>query len=373
MAGRLLLTGWPLDRVWAEDGAVFLADARDHGWRSIGYSYAGYLHGLPRVLAVIGSHLPLSGYARWAVVVSGLVCALVAALVCAAARQVTGSRWWAVVAGLATVSAPALGTESLGSLANLQWFLLYGALWLCLTRPEGTRWPASAALAVTAAATTPLTVVLLPVLLLLHGRRVWRHPAAAGLVGGLVLQVLCILRAPRSTGLELDRGPGLPPGLGRTYVDSVAGVTTLSPRAGAAVGVLVLLAGAAALCTARRHRREAVIVALTGALLFVGTSVLTGATTGRYAGIGTLFLWAALVLAAGAAPRWASALVGALLATSAVIGLPVDAYLLSGPSWSSELDRATSECRGPAAPDTAVLRLSPKGRTSITVSCRALG
>jgi hypothetical protein len=375
-AGRLVVSGWPFDRVWAEDGAVFLADAVEHGWRSVGYSYAGYMHALPRFLALAGSHLPLAQFAPFALVLSILVCALVAALVHTAAHQVTGSTPWALAAALATVSAPALRTESLGSLANLQWFLLYGALWLCLARPDRTKWAVSAALALVAAATTPLTAVLFPVLLVVHRGRAWRHPATAGLAAGLVLQVLSRLLAPRSAGRVLDRDPGLPPGLGRTYLDSVAGIRSGVPETGTAFGVLLLLAGLTALWACRHDRLRTVsvivIVALTGALLFVGTSVITNAATGRYIGVGTLFLWAALVLAASAAPPWAAAAVGTLLVTAAVLCFPADPYLVSGPSWATEVARATAGCEATDGPGTAVLPVGPDGWGTMTLPCGSL-
>ncbi|MGY1905431.1 hypothetical protein ACI8AH_21155 [Modestobacter sp. SYSU DS0903] len=369
---RLLVSGWPFDRLWAEDGAVFLADAVDSGWGSVVWSYAGYMHGLPRVLTLLGSQLPLVDFARFAVLAALVVSGLVGVWVLHSARAVTGSRGWALLAAVTTVAVPALRVESLGSLANLQWFLLYGALWACLREPlRGRGWWATAAGALVVAVTTPLAVALAPVLLL-HRRGALRHPATAGIASGLVLQALSRLFAPQTAGRVLDRAPGVPDGLARSYLDSVAGVPVTPAATAAAFGVLLLLAGAAALAGAHGHRLAVAVVALVGAALYAGTSVITDALTGRYAGLGALFLWAALVLAASAVRNWAAPAVASLLVAAAVIGFPADPYLLSGPSWSAEVQQATDRCAGPGAPQRVALELSPAGWGTVTLPCATL-
>src|SRR5690349_3099048 len=88
---RLLLAGNVFDRVWAEEGAVFLVDARAHGIGSLIYGYSGYGHLVPHALALIGSWLPLSAYAAFTVVSSAVVVGLLAWYVAGAARELTSS------------------------------------------------------------------------------------------------------------------------------------------------------------------------------------------------------------------------------------------------------------------------------------------
>ncbi len=67
---RLQVAGNALDRVWAEDGRIFLGDVADHGFASLWCAYSGYLHTAPRLLAFVGDALPLRDYAAYTVVVS---------------------------------------------------------------------------------------------------------------------------------------------------------------------------------------------------------------------------------------------------------------------------------------------------------------
>ncbi len=369
--GRLWATGWPFDRLWAEDGAVFLADALDHGWGSLTYSYAGYLHGVPRVIALLGTELPLADVATYTVLASAAVCGLLAAVVSSAARTVTGSVPWACVAGLATVSVPALRFETLGSLANLQWFLLYAALWLCLTAPRALPTALVAGVCAAASLSTPLVVVLAPVLLL-HRRDAVRHPAGWALGVGLLVQAAGIASAPESTGRVLERDPGWPPQVGAWFLQGVAGSTGPTPVVATVVGCLVLAAGTAALVTGRAHRGSAIIVTLLGIVLFIGTSCITFAVTGRYLAAGALFLWTGLVLAASSAPRLVAGAVGAVLAVSAVLGSPVIPDAMSGPSWWGELTRATQTCAAPEAPPAVDVPMSPEDWGTMRLECRHL-
>jgi hypothetical protein len=44
--------------LWAEDGALFLSQAFQFGYKSLGMPYAGYFHTLPRIIAYFASFLP---------------------------------------------------------------------------------------------------------------------------------------------------------------------------------------------------------------------------------------------------------------------------------------------------------------------------
>ena len=67
--------------LWAEDGQVFLIQQLDNGVRSIGQPYAGYLHVVPRTIAVVAGWLPFGWtpavYAVGAIIVTAACCSIV--------------------------------------------------------------------------------------------------------------------------------------------------------------------------------------------------------------------------------------------------------------------------------------------------------
>ena len=104
---RLLIRGDVFNRVWAEDGKVYLSDAERHGLASLSYVYAGSLSTAPRVLAIAGEALPIRDYATYSVLASALVVGALAAFVYLTAAKVLGSAW-AVVPALGMALAPFL-------------------------------------------------------------------------------------------------------------------------------------------------------------------------------------------------------------------------------------------------------------------------
>ena len=114
---------------WAEDGGVFFADATSgpaHGLDVIFLSYAGYLHLIPRLIAMVGSFLPVfwgpAFYAYTSIVVLGVV----AWAIQSPRIQLPGA--W--LAALALGAIPHTG-EVYGVICNIQWvtaLLLFGIL-----------------------------------------------------------------------------------------------------------------------------------------------------------------------------------------------------------------------------------------------------
>ena len=54
--------GWVGDHLWAEDGAIFLAEQHSLGVSSWFVTYGGYLHLIPRALATAFAGAPLEVY-----------------------------------------------------------------------------------------------------------------------------------------------------------------------------------------------------------------------------------------------------------------------------------------------------------------------
>ena len=361
---RLLVAGPGLDRVWAEDGFVFLWDAQRHGLESLGYTYAGYAHTLPRAFGLVGAQIPLEHFAVYAVLATALGAGALAALVFLAARRVTGSWAWALLPALSLALAPAF-RGSVGSLANLQWLLLVAAFWFVIDTP-GRRWlPAS--VTVIASLTTPLTVFLLPAAWLAHRAGVVRSLSVRGLLAGLVLQFAIIVFGGASADNPASRTPQLPGSVFDVALTAAAGPNVAAFELGR-LGVLdvstlmgAVFAGALLLAVyeARGHRALPIAAVLTGAMLYFATSIMSGQPTTRYAAVAAMFLVSALALAGPRIPTGLGRMALAVLAVNVVLAFPASDFRMSGPSWQDEVTEYRDSCRttGQGSP----MEVSPEG------------
>ncbi|MGH3990957.1 MAG: hypothetical protein ACRDSN_00660, partial [Pseudonocardiaceae bacterium] len=197
---RLVIAGPGVDRVWAEDGAVFWTDAKSSGLGAFGLTYSGYLHVFPRLITSFALLLPEAVFAKYIVVAVALTTGVLAVLVFAAARSAGATPIWAAAAGLWLALVPPARVESIGNLANAQWLLLACLAWLSVTA-FAARVPriATAVVAGLTALSTPLAVLVAPALVLVHGwRGGLRHPVTAPLLAGLVVQALAVVAGPAS-------------------------------------------------------------------------------------------------------------------------------------------------------------------------------
>lgn len=188
--------------VWAEDGGVFLRDVLSNGHlRSISLPYDGYLHVLPRVLASVAhAVVPLQGYAVAMSLMSCLVVALISVGVFHLSRCVSESVPVRLMIAAIPVLLPIGPEEVLGNAANLHWYLLWLAPWLLLHKPKspvvgGTMF----VVAFVTASSEIITGMFLPLAIWTAIRR-RNFAAPAGLLLGIILQVLTTLNKPRFTG-----------------------------------------------------------------------------------------------------------------------------------------------------------------------------
>ena len=149
------------DTLWAEDGRTFLGGAVGPSpWSTIFEPYAGYLHVVPRLLALFTVNaVPVAGWALSMTFLSCFVAGIVAGVVLVVSRPyVTWLPARLLLVGL-TVLTPLVNREVLGNAANLHSLLFWGAFWMVLSRPSTRRsaW-ALAPIAATASATTCLHV-----------------------------------------------------------------------------------------------------------------------------------------------------------------------------------------------------------------------
>ena len=369
---RLVVAGPGLDRVWAEDGFIFLWDARRHGLASLGYVYAGYAHTAPRAWSIVGAQLPLEQFALFAVLATALTAGVLAAVVFRVARRVTGSTAWAVLPALALALAPAF-RGSVGSLANLQWLLIAAAFW-CVIDRTGNRWiPAVTALA--AALTTPLVALLLPAAWLAHRRDVLRSRAVWGLGTGLVVQAALIAFGNPSAANPAVRHPGLSESLVGATLTAAFGSNQTALELGRLgtldgallIGALVAAVVVVALYEVRGQRTLATTAVLTGLLLFAATSFLNGAPATRYAGAAAMLIFSGLALAGPRLPRPVQLTAVGLLALNALWSFPASDYRLSGPSWDDQVARYEQSCLTDGEPTP--MELSPEGWGRLGLDC----
>lgn len=182
-------TGMPaLLSVWAEDG-WFLRDAlAATPWFQ---PFAGYLNLVPRIMASLAAALPL----EWAsVVMSGgaaMLTALVALYVYRATNGPIADRKLRLWIAALTPLLPAIAFESMNNIANSQVFLQYGCAWALLSRPS-TRADRIAGVVMVLAATlsSPLSVLLAPLVLLRRDRAI-----TLAWLGGSAVQAIVIVAA----------------------------------------------------------------------------------------------------------------------------------------------------------------------------------
>lgn len=160
--GRFAIGHHRYDTVWGEDG-VFLSDVLHHGWRSFDDGQAGYLHVVPRMLALIVSCLPATLVPMGFIVLSLMVTAFVAVMATRVTRELIPTEWSRLFLGFAVVALPVAGAEALGNVANLQQWLWFGAL-LCTIGVFATRWEriSGTTLLVAAGLSSPLAALLVP-------------------------------------------------------------------------------------------------------------------------------------------------------------------------------------------------------------------
>jgi hypothetical protein len=145
---------------WSEDGKIFFRDNLCEGAGAIGKVYAGYIHLVPRLTALLsGAFPPLYAPAIYMVVALALTACVL--------YLVQSPRFplpFAPLLALAVVLSPA-GSETWGNITNIQWFMAIGTVTVALMRPSRSpvvMW-SEVAFIVVAGLTGPFVLFLLPV------------------------------------------------------------------------------------------------------------------------------------------------------------------------------------------------------------------
>jgi hypothetical protein len=151
------------DTIWAEDGGVFLQGAVLDPVGSIADRYTGYMHFVPRVVALVAATLPLEHAAEVFAVGSAVMVALLGAYVYVASAGILRTRWARLALGALVMLAPGAAYETANNATNLRWYLLFASFWALVFRPPSMGWSVvRGMLLVATALSDPLAVLLVP-------------------------------------------------------------------------------------------------------------------------------------------------------------------------------------------------------------------
>lgn len=380
--------------LWQEDGNIFLSGALNAPRASLTATYNGYLHVTPRLIALVASRFPLDWMPLLFSGATALLAALVALYAYVVGRSIYQTRWAPAALAVLFVTLPAAAFEANADLANLHWFLLFGAFWALMDRPpNAARGRVGFVVALSAALCDTMAGLLAPLALLRAVRGGRRDRAAPlGLALGLLVQLLFTSSRPKPY-TTVDPGQ-----LPATYGLRVVGSLLFGDRyllrirdwGGDNFCLLLLVAALAGMVLAvvlmhRARRSDALLLAVSASLLSLaylgvplllrGTYMLHGHTLNgaRYEVLPVMLLATALLLLVdrrGRAPLvWPSAhvLVGAVGLTVILVNLPTAAVRSGGPPWDRELAAARALCRGQATVAPSVVRFAPGTTTRVLV------
>ena len=187
------LPSW--DAVYAEDWWEFLVGAYQHPWRLF-TPFGGYEQLLQRVIAQFVSFLPVSQAAHVFAGAGALVTALCALFIYHASSGHIRSVPLRVLLAAGVILLSSAPMEIADSTVNAPWYLLLAMFWAALWRPR-TRsgMAAAAAIGFFTAASTTLSIVFAPLLLVrvFALRRFREHAVTAGWLAGCLVQVPIII------------------------------------------------------------------------------------------------------------------------------------------------------------------------------------
>lgn len=362
---RILVAAGSLDRVWAEDGQVFLSGALRMGFpRAVGASYDRYLLVLPRLLSQGVAVLPirLAGSAFSVIATSSV--ALLAVFVYAASSRLVASRSVRCGLALAMVLLPVARVEVVGDLANLQWALLLATFWALVMvddRPALRR--SGIALAALSALSCPIALVYVPLaagqLARSRNRRERRIPLS--FLAGCAVQVVVLVSA--ASQRTMTHGLHDPFQVASHYLGWVGAASivwpdALVPQAGTALlGGLLLVAVLAGVATQRsRARRGLALLALGYSVATFAAPVFLSGTTTRYAYAPALLLLSAIAVLLPERRALPTVAVAVLVGLW-MVSFPAASYRVSGPTWSESVRHAAATCS--AAKTSVRIPVSP--------------
>lgn len=383
--------------IWAEDGAVFYAQARAHGLASVTTSYSRYLQLGPRLLALPAAWVPVDQAARYLAVAAAIGAALASLAVFHLARTLIRSPWLRVVVAVAPILVPVAVSEVAANITNLIWPMSCATLWVLLS-PVVNRRDAllGAALVGLTAMSQVLVVIFVPIALGVLWLRRDRNSliVVASFLGGLIVQAAVYV----TSSWHQVRGPTRPAAATWGYLLHVDASMLLGEKwlqtawhdHRYAVGswtliVTVVLVAAFATATDRAHLWPGlaaiasscigfgVVVAVRGdpfAPLQAG--VWSPYVAGRYTEFSIVLLLGGIAVLADGLRRpelrkLAIGVLAAQFALIAVVGFRATTWRSAGPSWINSLTAADRECVR-TKEKTVAVSIAPPG-WNVPISC----
>lgn len=353
--GRLLLTGNPFVGPYSEDGAVFLPDAASSAVDGLLGAYAGYAHLLPRLLATVTVQSPIGWWPAITVITSLVIAGVLGSYVFDASSRIGLRGWRPAVAALVPVILPGSGHELLGNWANLQWLLLYAAVWAVIAA-ERRR---DLAVVVLASATSPVVLLLTALV------AVSRRPRAVvlAIIGGSLFHAVARLVGetyPHPTGRHPGAlGSSLAESVLRGFIRALVDSTAASATGWRAVaGVVLLLLAVAIVLVDRTVVPTALLV--TSLLVATVTAYLSGDVATRYSATAAALLVPAVLLTR---LDKASAAFAVAVVIVAATSLPVPERRVAVVPWVPRcgVDGRATAAVGPGEWGVAVLPCSSLG------------
>ena len=156
------------NRIWAEDGPIFLGDAQTSHFPGVLLKpYNGYLHVLPRLIAEVVSVLPVGWWAAAICLAAAGVRAAFAVAVFIASAGHCRTRAVRLLLASAIVVLPVGNLETINNISNLHWYIPIAAFWLLLSRPLSRPGNAFVAVALfVLVLSSPLSLLLVPLALM---------------------------------------------------------------------------------------------------------------------------------------------------------------------------------------------------------------
>jgi hypothetical protein len=117
-------SSWTIQRIFAEDGQVFLTQTLENGFGGLSDTYAGYLHVVPRTISIACTQIGPENYVVCTTISSHLV-RILGMLIALPVLVRFAPNWkWGLAAASSFIFIPVGQQEVLGNLANLRWFLV---------------------------------------------------------------------------------------------------------------------------------------------------------------------------------------------------------------------------------------------------------
>ena len=157
-----------LNSLWAEDGAIFLGGAMSHNFfDALTMTHGEYLVVLPRLIAELGTAVPLHDAAMAMNLATVLIVALSGLAVWyAAAGQIHSPYLRALLVAL-LILCPVSSIEAVATPTNVAWYTGFAVFWLLLWRPATTWGACLGALSILVTGlSTPVTLFFFPIALL---------------------------------------------------------------------------------------------------------------------------------------------------------------------------------------------------------------